>query len=102
MPDIVSTWGFWFAVGGAVVVVAATLLITILVVARSIEEHAARALEAARDIEENTRSIRALADARDSLERIRATVEAVEEKSGRLLRTLHGAGGGARKEEADR
>lgn len=97
MPAYVSTWGFWFAVGGAVVLVAATLLIVILLVARSIEKHATRALDAARRIEENTRPIWALAEARESLEAIRDTVEAVEEKSDLLLRTLHGAGGGARK-----
>jgi len=70
-------------------------------VARSIEKHAARARDAARRIEENTRPIWALGRARDSLATIRDTVEAVEAKAELLLRTVHGAGGGARKEEVE-
>lgn len=99
MPEIVGTWGFWFAVGGAVVLIAATLLIAILLVARGIEKEADRALDAARRVQANTRAIWALGDARDSVRGIRDHVEAIEEKSELLARTVHGGGGGVRKGE---
>lgn len=97
MPELFLSWGFWYAVGGAVVVVAATLLIVILMTARGIEEEATRALEAARRVEENTAAIPTLSGARDTLERIRGHVDAVEEKTGALVGAL-GGDAGAREE----
>lgn len=99
MPDVVGTWGFWFTVGAVVVVVAAGLLITILLVARGIEKEARRALDAARRIEENTLPIWALGGARDTLKAIRSHVESVEGKAGILARTVHGTGGSTQEVE---
>lgn len=90
MPELFMSWGFWYAVGGAIVVIAAVLLIVILLTARGIEEEASRALEAARRVEENTSAVPALSGARDTLERIRAHVDGIREKTG----TLAGAVGG--------
>lgn len=92
IPELFTSWGFWYAVGAAVVVVAATLLIAILLVARSIAAHATRALEAARRIEENTKPIWALADALDTLVTIRRVAGSVAEKAGLLAGVLHGGG----------
>lgn len=99
MPDLFFEWGFWYLVGAAVVVVAAALLVTILLVARGIEREATRALEACREIEENTRAIWDLADARDTLEEIRGHVDAIEELTGHLSGVLQG---GPRAEEVER
>lgn len=98
MPDLFFEWSFWYAVGGAVVVVAAVLLITILLVARGIAAEAVRALEAARTVEANVRSVRDLAGARDTLESIRDHADVVEATAGKLAGVLHGEAGAPRVE----
>lgn len=98
MPEIFLSWGFWFAVGGALVAVAAALLVTILLVARGIEEEASRALEACREVEAATRAIWELDGARDTLEDVRGHVDSLERVTGRLAGALHGEEGGARPE----
>lgn len=99
MDAIEFGWAFWFVVGGAVTVVAATLLIAILLVTRGIEREAERALDAARRIRENTKPIWLLDTARDVLMRVRDSVEAMEQKAKTLAGTVHDAGGSARREE---
>lgn len=98
MPEIFLSWGFWFAVGGALVAVAAALLVTILLAARGIEEEAARALEAARAVEASTRPIWELDGARNTLEDLRGHVDSLEQVTGRLAGALHGEEDGARPE----
>ncbi len=71
-------WALWWAAGAAVVLIAAALLIWILLVARGIERHARRALEAARRIEANTGPTWGLVGALNALERVRASVKAAE------------------------
>lgn len=97
MPSVFLEWSFWYIVGGALVLVAAALLVTILLVARGIEKEAARALRACRDINENTNAIWELEDARERLEQIRDGAMAIEEKAGLLARTLHGGAAGVPK-----
>lgn len=97
MPSVFLEWGFWYIVGGALVLVAAALLVTILLVARGIEKEAGRALRACRDIEENTNAILELEDARERLEQIRDGAIDIEEKAGLLARTLHGGEAGVPK-----
>jgi hypothetical protein len=92
-------WTLWFVVGGAVVVVAASLLVAILLVARGIERDAGRALAAAVDVRARTQPIWLLGTALDLSREVRNRVEAIEEKAGALAGTVHGADGGARKEE---
>lgn len=97
IPEPFTRWGFWWAVGGAVVALAAVLLITVLVIARGIAAHAERALAAARRIEANTKPIWALAGALETLVRIREAAVAIAQKTGTLAGTLHGEPGGARR-----
>lgn len=95
IPQVLTSWVLWYAVGGALVAVAAGLLIAIVVVARGIEKEAGRALAAARRIEANTQVIWALAGADEALQEIRGAAEAIAAKGGILLAALHG-GSGAR------
>lgn len=98
MPDLFFEWTFWYLVGGAVVLVAAALLITILLVARGIASEAVRALEACRVAEANVRSVRDLAAARDTLESIRDHADDIEATTGELAGVLHGEAGAPRVE----
>lgn len=95
MPELFFSWGFWYVVGAAVVVIAAALLITILFVARGIEKEAARALHAARRIEHNTRAIPALAGALTTLETIRSHAGNIAGQTEMLAGALHGEPGSA-------
>lgn len=96
IPELFTSWLFWYVVGGTLVVIAAALLIAILVVARGIEREAGRALAAARAIESNTRIIWALAGADEALEAIRDAAESIAAKGEHLLGALHGEAGARR------
>lgn len=98
MSDLLLSWGFWYAVGGAIVAIAAALLIAILVVARGIEKEAGRVLAAVRRIEANTRILWQLGPARQAMERIRRAAEGIAEKTEALAGAVHGESG--RKEVA--
>ena len=98
VPTLFLDWSFWYVVGVAVVLIAATLLIAILLVARSIAGHAGRALAAGARIEENTRAIWALQGALEGLETIRERAAGVEEKAAFLADAVHGAAGAPRTE----
>lgn len=94
--DLWSTWTFWMIVAGVVVVIAATLLITIWLTARSILAHARRALAAADIIRENTQVIWELKTTNEVAGDLLSTVQAIEEKGGTLAAALEshaGAGG---------
>lgn len=95
MPELFASWGFWYAVGGAIVVVAAALLIAILLVARGIEKEAARALAAGARIRDHTDALFLLGGALEALETLRDRAAAVEEKTALLGRTVHGEAEGA-------
>lgn len=84
VPSLFVSWGFWYAVGAALVVVAALLLIGILLVARGIESEAERALAAGARIQENTRALWALAGARDKVAAIQRAVRSVTLKTAGL------------------
>ncbi len=99
IPELFTSWTFWYLVGAALVVVAAALLITILLVARSIEKEAARALEAARRIQARTAAIRALTAALDSVLDLHRRAEAIADKAEMLAGRLHGEPGAAPREE---
>ena len=98
MPELFTHWSFWYWVGGAIVAIAAILLIAILIVARSIAREAERALDAARRIQENTAPIPGLAGALEVLVDIHDVAGAVEAKTRLLAGVLHGEPGGARSE----
>lgn len=90
MPELFASWAFWYAVGGAIVLVAAALLVTILIVARGIEKEAARALAAGVTIRENTDALSLLGGALEKLEALRARAETVEQKTALLAGAVHG------------
>lgn len=91
MLELLVSWRFWFVVAGAVVVIAAGLLIAILLTARGIEREAARALSAARRIEANTRVLPGLEGALQLVKAIGAHVGSAETKTRALADAVHGA-----------
>jgi hypothetical protein len=73
-----------------VVLVAATLLVTLWLTARSILAHAGRALRAAEAIRDNTRPIWALETTNEVAEQLSDTIRAIEAKSAQLVEALEG------------
>jgi hypothetical protein len=98
-PDLWAAWRLWMAVATVVIVIAASLLITIWLAARSIAGHAIRALGAVEAIRDNTRVIWELQTTNEVAERIRDTVCDIEAKSQKLVEALqgHAAGTGGRR-----
>ena len=88
-----SAWNLGFALGGAVVVVVAALLIGILLVARKIAGLAATALAVAADIEKATNPIWAIGTANGTVEDIVRTVASVDRRVSSLADVLEGKGG---------
>jgi len=90
----VSPWSLGFAIGAAVVVVVALLLIGILLVARKIAGLAATALAVAAEIEKATTPIWAIGTANGTIEDIVRTVKSVDRHVASLADVLEGKGGG--------
>jgi hypothetical protein len=88
--DLWAAWRFWMAVAGLVVLVAAALLVTIWLTARSIVRHATRALAAAEAIRANTQPIWELQTTTEVAEDLLATVRNIEAKTERLVEALTG------------
>jgi len=97
--DLWAAWRLWMAVATVVILIAASLLITIWLTARSIAGHATRALRAVEAIRDNTRVIWDLQTTNEVAEHIRDTVCDIEAKSGKLVEALqgHAAGTGGRR-----
>ena len=83
--DLWAAWRVWMVVGSLVVLVAATLLVTIWLTARSIAGHARRAVVALEAIRENTRAIWALQTTNEVAEELRDTVRDIEEAKATAL-----------------
>jgi len=96
--EFLATWRLWMAVGAAIALVAAALLVTIWLTARSIVAHAGRALAAAEAIRANTAPIWALQTTNEVAGDLLATVRAIEAKGAALVEALqsHAGAGGAR------
>ena len=95
--ELWSAWRIWMAVAVVVILVAAALLITIWLTARSILAHARRALAAAERIRTNTMPIWALATTNEVAGGLLETVQSIEAKGGKLVEALsHSAGTGGR------
>ena len=94
--DLWAAWRLWMLVASAIVLVAAGLLITIWLTARSIVTHATRALKAAEQIRDNTRVIWELQTTNEVAEQIRDTVCDIEAKSHEAGRGAARPGGGRR------
>jgi len=85
------------ALAVVVIVVAAALLVTIWLTARSILAHAVRALAAAEKIRESTMPIWALETTNEVAGQLLETVQSIEAKGGALVAALEshaGASGG--------
>ena len=97
--ELWAAWRLWMVVATVIIVVAAALLITIWLTARSIAAHATRALKAVEAIRENTRVIWQLQTTNEVAEQIRDTVCEIETKSEKLVAALRGetAGTGGRR-----
>ena len=92
--ELWAAWRLWMAVAAVVVLVAAALLVTIWLTARSIAAHAGRALKAVEAIRDNTRVIWELQTTNEVAEQLRDTVCAIETKSQKLVEALgHQAAG---------
>ena len=97
--ELWAAWRLWMAVATVIILVAASLLVTIWLTARSIARHATRALRAVEAIRDNTRVIWELQTTNEVAEQIRATVCDIETKSQKLIEALqgHAAGSGVRR-----
>ena len=95
--DLWRAWWLWMAVATLVILIAATLLITIWLTARSILAHAKRALAAAEKIRVSTMPIWALDTTNEVAGNILETVQSIEAKGGKLVEALesHAGAGGA-------
>jgi hypothetical protein len=88
--ELWAAWRLWMAVGAAIVLVAAGLLVTIWLTARQILAEAHRALAAAERIQRRTDAIWALDAANDVTQRIHDTVEEIAGKGAALAEALQG------------
>lgn len=93
--ELWAAWRLWMLVGGAVVLAAAALLVTIWLTARGIAEEAGRALRAAEAIRDRTRAIWELQTTNEVAEEMRDTVRDMEAKATKLIDALesHAAAG---------
>lgn len=94
--DLWAAWRLWLAVGSAIVLLAAGLLIAIALTARRIFADAVRALEAAEAIRANTQAIWALQTTNEVAEQILGSVQAIERKATSLAGALQGRPAGRR------
>jgi hypothetical protein len=92
--ELWAAWRLWMIVATVVILIAASLLITIWLTAQSIHGHATRALKAVEAIRDNTRVIWELQTTNEVAEQIRDTVCDVETKSQKLVDALHGQAAG--------
>ena len=86
--ELWAAWRLWMLVAAVVVAVAASLLVAIWLIARSIAAHARRALAAVEAIRDNTRAIWQLQETNEVAEDLRDTVRAIEDKCAALVEAL--------------
>ena len=96
--ELWAAWRLWMVVGAAIVLVAAALLVTIWLTARSIGGHARRALAAAEAIRVNTAPIWALQTTNEVAAEMLEAVRDIETKTTALVEALqsHAGAGGSR------
>lgn len=95
--ELWRAWGIWMGVAALVIVIAAALLITIWLTARSILAHAMRAHAAAEKIRVSTLPIWELQTTNEVAAGLLDAVQSIEAKGGKLVEALEshaGAGGG--------
>lgn len=91
--DLWAAWRLWLGIGVVVILIAATLLITIWLTARSIVPHALRALAAGEAIRQNTLPIWELQTTNEVAAEMLETVQAIEAKGGLLVAALESHAG---------
>jgi hypothetical protein len=96
--ELWAAWRLWMGVAVVIVLVAAALLVTIWLTARSILTHAGRALAAAEAIRAQTQPIWALQTSGEVAAELKETVRDIEAKATRMAEALqsHAAAGGVR------
>lgn len=95
--DLWNAWMLWMGVAVVVILIAAALLVTIWLTARSILAHALRAHAAADRIRQSTTPIWELQTTNEVAAELLATVRSIEGKGGKLAEALEshaGASGG--------
>ena len=90
--DLLRLWYLWLAIGGAVVVVAAALLVTIWLTARGIAREARRALVAVERIGAATRPIWSLDDTNRVADELLAAARDLETHGAEVASVLGGGG----------
>lgn len=90
--DLFRLWSVWLVIGGAVVVVAAALLVTIWLTARGIEREARRALDAVERIGAATRPIWALDDTNRTADELLVAARDLEVHGAAIASALGGPG----------
>jgi len=88
--ELWAAWRLWMLVAAVIILIAAGLLITIWLTARSIVGHATRALKAAEAIRDNTRAIWQLQNTNEVAAEIRDTVCDIDIKARKLVDALQG------------
>ena len=88
--ELYRLWCLWLAIGGAIVVVAAALLVTIWLTARGIEREALRALTAVEKIGAATRPIWQLDETNRVADELLAAARDLETHAGEIASALGG------------
>lgn len=86
--EIYQWWFIWLAIGSAIVVAAAALLITIIVLAHKISTLANIAISVGLEIETNTKSIWQLNTSKKIAGDLLGGATAIEENAGAILNAL--------------
>jgi len=88
--DLYQLWYIWLAIGGAIVLVAAALLVTIWLTARGIESEALRALTAVTRIRSSTQPIWALDETNQVADDLLAAARDLEAHGAMIASALGG------------
>lgn len=91
--ELWTVWGLWMAVAAVIILIAAALLVTIWLTARSILAHAVRALHAAEAIRQNTLPIWELQTSNEVAGGLLETVQSIEAKGAALVEALESHAG---------
>src|SRR6266702_4651299 len=89
--DLLTYWYIGLVIAGVIVVIAAVLLLTILVTARSIDRGAKAALDMVRQIRANTQVIWALEDTNKVARQLLAGAESILGHAGEIVQAQHEA-----------
>ncbi len=89
--DLYASWYMWLGIAGAIVVVAAGLLITVWLAARRILKLALQALDLVKQIQANTNSVWELQTTNRLAGEVLETAQSIREHAGQVAEALHAA-----------